>query len=206
MIIVPQIKAARAMLGYSQQQLSSKAGISVATLNNIERGAQTDPKTSTLNAIRRALESDGIEFTDDSMGGIGVRLRPIQQHITNEKVLIIDDNHADRILYKRWLLADNDAPYHIVEAGNAKIGFEAFVEHNPDCIILDFQMYGIDGFQLMVEMKKDYPVVPPIIFVTGMHDKTLEAKVRQQGVHAYLNKNTLVEGQLQQTVRSALKG
>lgn len=192
------------MVGLSQQELAQKANISVATLNNIERGAQTDPKLSTLNAIRRALESQGVEFTDETMGGIGVRLKAVPKMHRNPTILIIDDNHADRLLYKRWLGTEPDTQYEVIEAENAKKGFESFIDHNPDCIILDFKMYGMDGFQLIVEMKKDYPVIPPIIFVTGMHDQTLEQKIRDHHVHAYLNKNTLNETQLKDCVRSAL--
>src|SRR5690242_4201809 len=50
-----QIRAARALLGWKQAELAAKAGISTNTLNNIERGV-ADPKLSTVNAIRRALE------------------------------------------------------------------------------------------------------------------------------------------------------
>jgi len=48
------------MLGISQKQLAKKAGVAIATLNNIERGVQTDPKISTIKAIQGALEKDGI--------------------------------------------------------------------------------------------------------------------------------------------------
>lgn len=75
MITVAQIKAARAMLDLKQSELAAKAHISTGTLNNIERGAQTDPKVSTLRAIRRALENEGIEFIEQNAEGIGIRLR-----------------------------------------------------------------------------------------------------------------------------------
>ena len=65
-------------------------------------------------------------------------------------------------------------------------------------------MYGIDGIQMITELKKDYPVIPPIIFVTGMHDHRLEKKVREHNVHAYLNKNVLDQTQMQESVRSAV--
>lgn len=205
MITIQQIKAARAMLGYSQQMLAKKAGISVATLNNIERAAQTDHKLSTLNAIRRALESGGIEFMDEASGGVGIRLKPSPKTNGAARILIIDDNHADRMLYKRWLSDAEGKEYQVIEAGDAKAGFEAFIEHNPDCILLDFKMYGMDGFQLIVEMKKDYPIIPPIIFITGMHDKELEHNVRRVGVHSYVNKNSLDQAQLIREVSSALE-
>jgi predicted transcriptional regulator len=64
-----QIRAARALLGWTQAELAAKAGISATSLNNLERAA-VDPKLSTVNAIRRALENAGIEF----LPGEGLRL------------------------------------------------------------------------------------------------------------------------------------
>ena len=75
MIVVEQIRGARAMLGLKQGDLARRAGISVSTLNNIERGVQTDPKISTLRAIQHALEQEGIEFIDSDTGRVGIFLR-----------------------------------------------------------------------------------------------------------------------------------
>jgi len=58
------------MLGMKQSDLAGAAGVSLATLNNIERGA-SDPKSSTLTAIRRALEDAGVNFFGDT----GVEIR-----------------------------------------------------------------------------------------------------------------------------------
>lgn len=99
MILAEQIKAARAILNLSQKQLAGKAGLAVATLNNIERGAQTDPKISTLKAIRRALEAEGIEFINEPMKGVGLCLRQKRAMPDDAVVLIVDDNKADRTLY-----------------------------------------------------------------------------------------------------------
>jgi len=97
-----QIKAARAMLNLSQKQLAKKAGVSIATLNNIERGAQTDPKISTINAIQQALEAEGIEFAQVH-DGISVLLKPKKNITSDATVLIIDDSKEDRTLYKNWV-------------------------------------------------------------------------------------------------------
>jgi len=69
-----QIRAARALLGLKQSDVAASAEVSLATLNNIERGV-TDPRTSTLSAIRRALEAAGVEFIPENGGGAGVRLK-----------------------------------------------------------------------------------------------------------------------------------
>ena len=74
MITPQQIRGARAMLGMTQAALAAAAGISTTALNNIERGA-ADPKSSTLTAIQRALESAGVIFVAENGEGPGVRLR-----------------------------------------------------------------------------------------------------------------------------------
>jgi transcriptional regulator with XRE-family HTH domain len=60
-----QIRAARAIINAKQSELAKAAGISLATLNNIERGVG-DPRTSTLDAIERALLSAGVEISGDT--------------------------------------------------------------------------------------------------------------------------------------------
>jgi transcriptional regulator with XRE-family HTH domain len=71
-----QIRAARALLGWSQGQLARQAGIGLATLQRIE---QTDGVVkgnfSTVLKIQKAFEEAGIRFMEDDSGEIGVRLK-----------------------------------------------------------------------------------------------------------------------------------
>jgi transcriptional regulator with XRE-family HTH domain len=72
-----QIRAARSLIGIKQSDLARGAGISLATLNNIERGVG-DPRTSTLEAIERALAGAGIEFAGDPVSE-SVKLRRLDR-------------------------------------------------------------------------------------------------------------------------------
>ena len=60
-ISMDQIRAARALLRWSQADLAHASGISEISIKNFERGASA-PKTSTLAALREAIESEGIVF------------------------------------------------------------------------------------------------------------------------------------------------
>jgi ribosome-binding protein aMBF1 (putative translation factor) len=78
MLTPDQLRAARAMLGWSREDLAEKAGVSAGTVTGFELlGA--DSKISTLHKLRRALEVAGIEFIDEGAaspgGGPGLRLR-----------------------------------------------------------------------------------------------------------------------------------
>jgi transcriptional regulator with XRE-family HTH domain len=78
MLTPAQLRAARALVGWSREKLADQSNVSAETVKRFEfRGS--DPKLSTLNKWRRALEQAGIEFIDDGAhsyeGGPGVRLR-----------------------------------------------------------------------------------------------------------------------------------
>jgi DNA-binding XRE family transcriptional regulator len=70
-----QLRAARALLGWSRDELAKHSGIAAETVQCFEsRGS--DPKLGTVNNWRRALEAAGVRFIDaDDMDGPGVRLR-----------------------------------------------------------------------------------------------------------------------------------
>lgn len=67
------VKAARAILGWSQNDLSRVTGISLSTLNRLERG-DGESNISTLNEIYRSFADAGIKFMDPNDGGLGVML------------------------------------------------------------------------------------------------------------------------------------
>jgi transcriptional regulator with XRE-family HTH domain len=69
-----QCRAARALIGWSQNDLETAAAVAKKTLADFERGART-PYARTLVAIRNALELAGVEFIERNGGGPGVRLK-----------------------------------------------------------------------------------------------------------------------------------
>ena len=60
-ITTAQIRGARGILNWSQQDLAQRTGISATSIGAIENG-QTTPRESTLSTIRKTLENGGIEF------------------------------------------------------------------------------------------------------------------------------------------------
>jgi transcriptional regulator with XRE-family HTH domain len=74
MIDGTQIRAARAMLGWSREDLLKASGISMSALLRME-GALADSRGSTLNKVAKALTLAGIEFITRDDGAIGVILK-----------------------------------------------------------------------------------------------------------------------------------
>ncbi len=58
-----QIRAARALLGIKQSDLARAAAVSLATVNNLERGF-ADPRASTVDALSAALSTVGVDFAE----------------------------------------------------------------------------------------------------------------------------------------------
>jgi transcriptional regulator with XRE-family HTH domain len=75
MIGGPQIRAARALLGIGQQELSKRAEIGINTVKRLEQSAELSGSVRTLWKIQSALERAGVEFIPgDATKGPGVRL------------------------------------------------------------------------------------------------------------------------------------
>ncbi len=74
MITASQCRAARGLLGWTQQELADSARIGVATVRLFEaQNART--RAATLAVLKQALEAAGVEFIEENGGGPGVRLR-----------------------------------------------------------------------------------------------------------------------------------
>jgi transcriptional regulator with XRE-family HTH domain len=74
-LISAQIRAARALIRWSAEDLARESAVSVATI----RRAELTDKETLMNAandlaVRHALEAAGVEFIDDNGSGPGVRL------------------------------------------------------------------------------------------------------------------------------------
>jgi transcriptional regulator with XRE-family HTH domain len=76
MLYAAQIRAARALLDWRQEELAKASGIGTATIQRIEKSdGPIGSYVSTLMRIQSAFEKAGIRFLDnDTEGGIGVRL------------------------------------------------------------------------------------------------------------------------------------
>jgi CheY-like chemotaxis protein len=89
------------------------------------------------------------------------RLRALTGQTPIKRVLIIDDNERDRYLLKRQLI---DSSFSISEAFNGYDGFKNACEQRPDIIVLDLNMPGLSGFEVLEQLKsegatRDIPVV-----------------------------------------------
>lgn len=79
MVEAAQVRAARALIGWSPAKLAETAGVPASTINEFETGAPGRiANEAAVDKIRAALETAGVVFIPkDGGGGIGVRLREV---------------------------------------------------------------------------------------------------------------------------------
>lgn len=68
-----QCRAARALLGWSQDQLATASKVAKATIANFEAEKRA-PYARTLDDLRKAMETAGVQFISENGGGAGVRM------------------------------------------------------------------------------------------------------------------------------------
>lgn len=84
-----------------------------------------------------------------------------------QTVLIIDDNlQLLDLVAKSLSLVGN---YAVITADNGATGLEKFVEHRPDCVVIDVRMPGLDGYQLVRAIRGDPTMATtPLVILTAM--------------------------------------
>ena len=75
MITIEQLRAARGLLGWSQTELASRAGLSLPTVKRLEGAFGPKVSADARAKLQKALEAAGVEFIDENGGGSGVRFR-----------------------------------------------------------------------------------------------------------------------------------
>jgi transcriptional regulator with XRE-family HTH domain len=74
-VTVEQLRAARGLLGWSQSELATRAGLSLPTIKRLEAGFGPRVSNEARGKMQQAIEAAGIEFIDENGGGSGVRFK-----------------------------------------------------------------------------------------------------------------------------------
>jgi PAS domain S-box-containing protein len=118
-------------------------------------------------------------------------------------LLIVDDDALDRLAVRRALNAgDLNASLAEVEdsaSAQAAIAMEPF-----DCILLDYQLPGSDGLEVLRTLRMA-GVRTPVIMLTGQSDAQVAVELMKSGATDYLAKSLLTPEILSSSVRNALR-
>jgi len=91
-------------------------------------------------------------------------------------ILLVDDCTADRALYRHLL--SSTGTYTFLEAATGAEGLRVCQTTQPDCLILDFYLPDMDGFELLDTLQGETVSLPyPVIILTGQASCSLPCPV-----------------------------
>lgn len=119
------------------------------------------------------------------------------------KVLIVDDHALVRMGIRRLLddLPDMDV---VADAESGEQALAMVKLHQPDVVLLDMKMPGIDGWEVTRRLKKSNPQVK-VIAVTALCAEPFPSRVLQLGAMGYLTKESGAE-EMAAAIRRVAKG
>ncbi len=104
------------------------------------------------------------------------------------RVLLVDDNPRFRAVL-RALLERDEAIVVVGEADRGDMIIELAVQHEPDVVLMDLSMPGVDGLQATLALKSQFPGIE-IVMLSMSDDADDVGSVLAGGASAFLNKNT----------------
>ena len=107
-------------------------------------------------------------------------------HGSSQRVLIVDDDAATRLLYSVNLQREG---LLVLEAADGRRGLARARSERPDLVLTDVEMPGLNGFELAEALRRDVRTRGiPLIFLSGETEAANEARARRLGALAYLSK------------------
>ena len=102
------------------------------------------------------------------------------------KLLVVDDVQTNVLLLKALLGKEG---YGILVANNGQEALEVIRNENPDLILLDVMMPGMDGFEVAERLKsEEFRCEIPIIFLTALDDTQSIVNGFKLGVGDFISK------------------
>lgn len=120
-------------------------------------------------------------------------------------IVAIDDNKDNLVVLKAFM-KDAFPGATVFSATNGKSGIGLVREKNPDVILLDILMPGMDGYEVCIELKKDPRLSPiPVVFLTALKDdKKSRIRALDAGGDGFITK-PFEEAELIAQIRAMVK-
>ena len=103
--------------------------------------------------------------------------------MSNEKILVVDDDKNICELLRLYLVKEG---YGVTIANDGTAALQEFDKLHPDLVLLDVMMPGMDGFETLEEIRKEYSL--PILMFTSKNDSISKVRGLRAGADDYLTK------------------
>jgi signal transduction histidine kinase len=117
-------------------------------------------------------------------------------------LLVVDDDELDRLAVRR-ALREARVDAEIEERTTAEAALAAATSREYDCILLDYQLPGATGVDVLT-MLANADVRVPVVCLTGQGDEEVAVAAMKAGASDYLNKSALSPDRLGRSIRYAI--
>ncbi|WP_448604160.1 response regulator [Thermoleptolyngbya sp.] len=102
------------------------------------------------------------------------------------KILVVDDHPSSRMTAVALLSVEG---YDVLEAESGAAALDCVAQANPDLILLDVMMPGMDGYEVCRQLKQDeHTRLIPVVFVTALNDRRARLRGIEAGGDDFLSK------------------
>ncbi|WP_109830807.1 response regulator [Reichenbachiella versicolor] len=101
---------------------------------------------------------------------------------SSHHILVVEDNRE-----MRKFIVDLLKQYKVSEANNGVEALEILANRSIDLVITDYMMPKMDGYDLVIQIKKNHPKVP-VIILTARTEPTTKLELLGLGVNDYIHK------------------
>lgn len=116
-----------------------------------------------------------------------------------QKILIIEDDKFLRQLVSRKLSKQD---FEIAEAVDGESGLEKVKKEDPDLVLLDLILPGMDGFEVLSEIEEDPELSSiPVVILSNLGQKDEIEKGLQMGAEDYLVKAHFTLGEIVEKIK-----
>jgi DNA-binding response OmpR family regulator len=119
----------------------------------------------------------------DATGSDGRQPGPAGRVARRERVLVVDDSAAIREVV--WLLLEDEG-YEVASAANGEQALSISAEFDPDIIVLDVMMPGLDGMGMLSRLRKTSDT--PVVFLSARSGVEATVEGLELGADDYLAK------------------
>ena len=121
------------------------------------------------------------------------------------RVLIIDDDPADREIYKQSLAFAPGVKLEIEESDSGAQGIEKAKQWRPDCVLLDYHLPDMDGLEVLAHLTPSEQPLFPVVMLTAYGGDVLAVQAMKAGVTDYLPKQHARAELLSRAVSNAIE-
>ncbi len=119
------------------------------------------------------------------------------------RLLVVDDDTVDRMAVRRAIAATGLVAA-VEEAPDVEMALAALTALPSDCVLLDYQLPGRSGLELLKEIRRRGLDVP-VIMLTGTSDPETAVELMKAGAADFIPKAVMAPDRLEPAIRNAVR-